>query len=115
MGQSGMWLTRGVALPVWYAVFLSGLVIAGALHAEHQGASILVWLATALGSMISLLALEIAGARLFARTDAEGAFLARQASTIVGYSARERASYLARAMGCWFSVGILLVVGFVAL
>src|SRR5579883_2748960 len=65
--------------------------------------------------MTSLLALEIAGARRFAGPGAEGAFLARQASIVLGYSAGIRARYLASAIGCWFFIGIMCVIGFLAI
>ena len=106
---------RGVALPAWYAAVLAGLLLAGALRAQWPVASAVIWLTTALCSMVSLLLLELLGARAFAGRGVEGSFLERQASIVFEYSAAQRAWYLAHAMGCWVLVGLLSVLGFRAL
>jgi len=114
-GRSAWTRLRGVVLPAWYVAVLAGLLLAGALRAQWPVASAVIWLGTAVCSMVSLLLLELLGARVFAGRGVEGAFLERQASIVFGYSAAQRAWYLAQAMGCWFLIGLLSVLGFRAL
>lgn len=111
-GAAVLLRARHLALPVYYLTGVGALGAAATVHAANPGATDVFIAATMVALTTVVVAMEVAGARWFARLlpGDEGQYLAAQSEAVTrGVPTAQRARYLAQAIACWFVVGVATV------